>query len=481
MSYLPSVNDVTLNLDRSLSKSPISSTPRLPSFSKRISRVLTPSFLSPSSKPEIVRPTDFLDGLRGYASLFVFITHAVLPLHPNYRIGFWGNDGKDDYWLTQLPIIRLFHSGLACVHVFFVLSGFSISLKPIKLMRAGAHDAVYDSLASATFRRAARLYLPCAGLLVIILGMVFLGLFDYGNELAMKENWPFLGVGLQPPPVVKGVGGQLKHFWKAWWRWSDPMNPVAKITDMPYSGQLWTIPVELRCSMITWITLMGLGKVKPTLRILFMASLGIWSYCRSHTDPTLFLAGAILAELLLARAESSSASKAGVEVETQKEKYWNWAAFFFGLFLASYPRRGGDKALGWPIFHSIGTLIVGNKGKTLLDFFTTVGPILLVWAVSRSVSLKRMFSTPFAKYLGKISFALYCVHQPLISWFGYRNILFWWSVTGNETLISYELGFAIAFSIQTVITVWAADLFCRLVDDPSVRFARWLEGTIVAS
>jgi peptidoglycan/LPS O-acetylase OafA/YrhL len=149
--------------------------------------------------------------------------------------------------------------------------------------------------------------------------------------------------------------------------------------------------------------------------------------------------------------------------------------------LGSYPRKGGNKALGWPLVHNIGNLIVGNKGKTLLDFFTTVGAILLVWAVSRSVSLKRMFSTPFAKYLGKISFALYCVHQPLISWFGYRNILFWWSVTGNETLFSYELGFAIAFSIQTVITVWAADLFCRMVDEPSVRLARWLEGRFAAS
>ena len=474
MSYLDPAKELPTH-DWDPSSAPIFSTPRLRSIPKRISRILTPSFLVASSKPEIVRPTDFLDGLRGYASLFVFITHSVLPLHPKYGVGFWGNNGKDDYWLTQLPIIRLFHSGLACVHVFFVLSGFSISLKPLKLMRAGAYDTVFDSLVSATFRRTARLYLPCAALLGTILVMVFLGLFDYGNELATKENWPFLGEALQPPPALPTASTQLVHFWKAWWQWSDPMNAYSKIEDMPYSGQLWTIPVELRCSMITWITLLGLAKVRPVLRITIMASLSIWSYSRSHTDPTLFLSGAILAELLLARSESLLASKAGIEVETRNQKIRSWALFIFALFLSSYPRRGGHKALGWPLLHNIGTLFVGNKGKSLLDFFTTAGAILLVCAVAQSASLKRMFSTPFAKYLGKISFALYCVHQPLISWFGYRSILFWWSITGNETLFTYEFGFAIAFSIQLVITVWAADLFYRVVDEPSVRLAKWLE------
>lgn len=200
--------------------------PRLRSLPRRISRFLAPSFLSRDAPPPIDRPTDFLDGMRGYASLIVFITHCVCPLHPNYGVGFWGNDGVNDYWLTQLPIIRLFHSGLACVHLFFVLSGFSISLKPLKLMRRGACDALFDSLVSATFRRAVRLYLPCLALLLGVLVLVCLGCFDYGNQLAKKENWPFLGISLQPPPVFPTWGAQFRSFWRAFWQWSDPVRPL---------------------------------------------------------------------------------------------------------------------------------------------------------------------------------------------------------------------------------------------------------------
>lgn len=38
-----------------------------------------------------------------------------------------------------------------------------------------------------------------------------------------------------------------------------------------------------------------------------------------------------------------------------------------------------------------------------------------------------------------------------------------------------ELGFVLASIIIFAITIWAADIFTRLVDTPSLRFARWLE------
>jgi hypothetical protein len=37
-------------------------------------------------------------------------------------------------------------------------------------------------------------------------------------------------------------------------------------------------------------------------------------------------------------------------------------------------------------------------------------------------------------------------------------------------------GFVVAFTIMFIITVLAADVFMRAVDEPSVKLARWFEN-----
>jgi peptidoglycan/LPS O-acetylase OafA/YrhL len=113
---------------------------------------------------------------------------------------------------------------MVCVHLFFVISGFSITLKPLKLARRGQYDALLESLVSATFRRAARLYLPCLALLLGIVGLVCLGSFHYVTELGKRANWPFVNRGLPDPPVFDTYGEQFRHFWTCFWEWSDPVS-----------------------------------------------------------------------------------------------------------------------------------------------------------------------------------------------------------------------------------------------------------------
>ncbi|KAF2200588.1 hypothetical protein GQ43DRAFT_441427 [Delitschia confertaspora ATCC 74209] len=459
------------------------------SFSKRVWTLMTPTFLKPRAKEADI-PTAFLDGVRGYAAFFVFITHNFLPSHPNAYYGYGGGNGTNDHYLLQLPIIRLIHSGLACVHIFFVISGFSISLKPIKLMRQGKFDAVFTTLVSSTFRRTCRLYFPCFALLLCVLLLTFLGAFDTVNELV--KDWPF---GDQPeavPPLKSSFFAQIGDLLGCIWEWADPLNPYSRITYMPYSLQLWTIPVELRCSFITFIALLGLAKTRPYVRMTCLALLSFYFYARKHSDPPLFLGGAIFAELYLIRHEkqqnqalnpgkptianpdSSPSSSGGGPSTAHKLKYGT--LFLLALFLLSYPRKGGDLALFYRPFHHLAVHLVGSNRKVLLDFFTCSGSLLLVYTISASPWLQQPFSTPLARYLGRTSFALYCVHQPLVNWFGYSNVLAMWRVTGREGWWGYEGGFAVAFVWQVVVSVWLADIFFQTVDMPSVRFARWVEG-----
>jgi hypothetical protein len=59
------------------------------------------------------------------------------------------------------------------VLIFSVLSGFSITLKPLKLARQGASDLLYDNLVSATFPRTSCLYFPSVALMLCVLVLNF--------------------------------------------------------------------------------------------------------------------------------------------------------------------------------------------------------------------------------------------------------------------------------------------------------------------
>lgn len=452
--------------------------PRLKSIPRRIRRFLIPTFLKRSNtqQQDAVRSTDFLDGMRGYAAFCVFIGHFVIPGHPKAHIGYGGGNGlhRNDKWIMQLPIIRLLYSGQVMVTLFFVISGFSISLKPLKLARRGSHGAVFDALYSATFRRTARLYIPSIITLFISLVMACCGAFDYAY--ALTKHWPFPGKPLELPTAYNTISEQTEDWLRHLWVWADPLNQITLPEHTPYGSQLWTIPTELKCSFISFLAFLGVAKASPTIRISTLTGISVYFHLRGHPECPLFLGGIVLAELFLIRQENSKHA-----TESQSQKFRNWAIFIFGLFLASYPRRGGDKALFWPPFYEAARLIVSDHGKRIQYFFTSIASILLVWIVSKSPSLQAIFTTPVARYLGKTSFALYCVHQALINWFGYKVILYFWGTFGNETVFKYELGIGLAFVIQCAVTLWVSDVFWRAVDLPSVKFTKWMEEKCAAS
>jgi peptidoglycan/LPS O-acetylase OafA/YrhL len=87
---------------------------------------LVPSFLAcSSSHPEqTIRPTAWLDGLRGWASLIVFSFHFTHAYHKWSSFGY----GSDGNWLfVELPFVRIFYAGEAMVYVFFIVSGYSLA------------------------------------------------------------------------------------------------------------------------------------------------------------------------------------------------------------------------------------------------------------------------------------------------------------------------------------------------------------------
>lgn len=187
---------------------------------RRTALILLPSFLTTTTtKPPVSRPTDFLDGMRGYACLVVFFFHCVTIFY-RYKNGYWANGGKGaDGYITQLPILRVLYSGKEMVLVFFVLSGFSITLRPLKLANRGAHDELYKNVASATFRRAGRLYFPCFALLGMVFVQTLLGCYRYADGLS--NNWSNIKGAISQLHLEEG---QFSNFVQAVWLWADPVG-----------------------------------------------------------------------------------------------------------------------------------------------------------------------------------------------------------------------------------------------------------------
>lgn len=156
-----------------------------------------------------------------------------------------------------------------------------------------------------------------------------------------------------------------------------------------------------------------------------------------------------------------------------------WSAFWIanvvcGCYLCSYPDEQARSTPGFVILASMIPKWYAEKYR----FWQSFGALQIVWACTNAKFLQRLFTGPVVQYLGKISYALYLMHGPVIHTFGFGMMGVFWNIFGSETRTQWEMGFAMAAILTIFAVVWAADIFWRAVDIPCVKFARWLEGKV---
>src|ERR1700761_5032626 len=152
--------------------------------SRRLSFLLKLSVLSPllvisklrDDKPVRISPTAWLDGMRGLASLFVSLYHLRNGYTNSVHIGF--GTGSGDSNLFQLPILRLVFAGPNMVVVFFLVSGYSLTLGAWTTLQTGQTSKCLDRLRSSIFRRYIRLHMPVLASGSIVFCCTYFGLFE---------------------------------------------------------------------------------------------------------------------------------------------------------------------------------------------------------------------------------------------------------------------------------------------------------------
>ncbi|KQZ00919.1 hypothetical protein ASD45_08635 [Pseudolabrys sp. Root1462] len=310
---------------------------------------------------------EYLDGLRGFASLVVLIGHLILAVMPSV-ITFNPNDThtRFDPTIGGLPIAFLWN-GNGAVCVFFVLSGFVLS----DLFHRSSLD-----VPAQVVRRYVRLALP----------MLLTGLLPY---LLMRTS---ALPGYDVTQVThSGWLGSWYHFGPSGREMVSEMLAGAFVSGKSlYNSNLWTMRVELIGSIAVFV-ISALSSNRAARVACFMFY--IWLYPYDYSP--LFAVGAIMREC-----------EAAFVAQQNRTAALPIVVFMLGAFLCGVPST--STAVPW-----FDWLPYIGKWDTA-RFWHELGAILVVASLLMSRGLQDMLATRPLLWLGRISFTLYLIHLPIV-------------------------------------------------------------------
>ncbi|KFZ14658.1 hypothetical protein V501_03131 [Pseudogymnoascus sp. VKM F-4519 (FW-2642)] len=459
-----------------------------PSAARGLLSFAVPSVLSPSpAKPVSLRPidpqiaaqrasTDCLDGLRGVAAFAVMIFHYSSFAYPNIRTAY-GYNGNTN--LLKLPFVKIWYSGGFMVFLFFVISGYVLSARAVRLMLRRDRDRILPVLSSMTFRRVVRLGLPS-------LVMSFISFLCQRAQL-LDKPWPH---------YVPGLWGDIRFYFEnlrdlfTFYNWNQ--------FHIYYLPPLWTIAVEFRCSMILFLLLLGIARCRTGPRLLIEALVFVDTMLHDRWDLGCFVLGLLAAEIHVGTQEAASqrskeegllhnADATDSSFQYDDGRNWNatnqrrrrilkklglWACFIAGMYLGSVPTEHTCETPGYATLCKL--TWHGEKWR----YIALPGSFLIIVGILYLPILQRPLVAPAARYLGRVSYALYLVHElvNMLIGKGIRNA--GWALLG-KTGVMYHFGYVFGLVFYVSLSLWLADMFMRAVDMPSTNLARWLEEKCV--
>jgi peptidoglycan/LPS O-acetylase OafA/YrhL len=345
--------------------------------------------------------------MRGLASFFVYIRHFASATHPDIQVGYGTNE--ENMWLIQLPFLRLVVGGPAMVSLFFIISGYALSWGPLKALhqqREKGAEAALIRLSSATFRRAARLFLPAVASTFIVAICIVLGLYDRGHAAINHKDMP--GFWEPEPPQWRNSPWyvQFEDWMRNTWGFLKVWTPGGH----PYDVHLWTLPVEFRCSIILFISLVGFARCRANLRAAMLFGMILYCHYTDFWQGWLFFAGSFLAQLKFIQDGSNTPGLSVLPMEAgnvqqqqqptlqgkrkSRPDILRITLFIFGLFLLSAPEYG--HASSAPFYITLSHSLTPSPWPENWRFLHCLGGFFAIYATSSTSTsaLRWLFSNP---------------------------------------------------------------------------------------
>jgi len=359
-----------------------------------------------------------LDGLRGVAAVVVVLHHVLLVVPVLASAGAPGHDHGPFRWLVNSPL-HLFWAGEEAVVVFFVLSGCVLTLAVLRVSST-PWRAYYPS-------RLLRLYLP----VVASVGFALvLALTVPRSAPDQRSRWMNIHDDEVSVVSVLRTATLLGN--------ADNLNSV-----------LWTLRWEvvfsLALPLYVWIArrVVRSGLVLAALAIAASVA-GSLSASTPVKYLPIFMLGVVLA-VHLREVQS---------VFDRLRRRWSWALPGLGALSLLLVTIGW----WWPWPGPTGNLVLATRPVVLVACTLIVALALVArWS---------WLESPVVAWLGRISFSLYLVHEPIVVSVAYLL------PTQSVWLVG---------PIAVPLAVAAAAVFYRFVESPSHRaaraVARWCRGS----
>ncbi|MCC5991354.1 MAG: acyltransferase [Rhodobacteraceae bacterium] len=352
------------------------------------------------------------DGLRGFAACIVVVFHYLAMLHPQ-----WVADYATAPPLLVDTPLAVFWNGPFAVAVFFVLSGF---------VMAAAAERRHRHLIENLLIRYLRLAVPV--LASVMLAYLWLSLFPTAaRELAATFDAPSLWLSYTVQAPLPGLFDALH----------DGLLGSFITGSSAFNNVLWAMQIELVGSAFLF-GVYWLGGFRGWLRFVALAGFAALALLAMRDAYLCFVTGALIYEAHKAGLLARLSPAIGV------------AALLGGMVLGA---PGQGFAERWGLEFLPQRLQPGN----VWGLMPVVAASLILLGVYLLATARRFFETAPLQWLGRISFALYLVHVPLL-----YSLVAWQHVH----LTLPELPVMLAY---LALALGLAHIFTLLFDEPTLR------------
>lgn len=355
------------------------------------------------------------ESLRGLACLAVVFSHLSLTFFP--QLHNFENSHLPKFeifdWIHNSPF-GFFYSGTGAVFVFFVLSGYVLSLTMM------SSKDIELKLKKSFLKRYPRLAIPA-----IISCILFWFVFYFRVDLSLVSEWFF------------NTGNFKLNFFSAIYSGAIDSFIFGR---SEYNGVLWTMQIELFGSFLIYL-LCYFYKKKSLIFTLFFL---FFSLLASIFVSKIFFLGILsfVFGMLIQLYVRSIPDFLGVSL------------LLFGLYLCG----AHNDSYSYLFFSNF----LNSNTYTALNFF---GGLFITLSVLKTNIMLKVLDREFLIYLGKISFSIYLIHIIIIYAIGVPLFNFF---VNYFTFIQSAL---LASLINFLLTLVFAVLYSKYVDDFAIKIS----------
>ena len=357
----------------------------------------------------------WIDGLRGFACLMIFLHHFMIGFFPSSFYGIsvvsHGNYGWDTC-LAQQPISGIIN-GNYWVCVFCLLSGLAQSYKIFCL--ENVHTVAHDMI-----KRYFRLSLPVFFVSFVVYFLMRGNLF-FNTKISDIVGSPWLAsFYLDTIPFKSVFETSFVSVWMS--------------GDLIFSNAFWMLNILFLGSYLTYIlALIAKGK---KLRIVILLSLVALLFYQRNNYYICFVGGVIIAYFLVYGNN-----------DYKYKTIFGVISLIIGMFLGGYPSG------------VVPTNVYRYLQHFSFDIIHVFGAIMFVFGICNLSFITKFLEKKSILWLGKISFGVFLVHIPIIFSIGTYSFMKLYNYSGR-----YQFSAFSSLGISLVTTIFCAWLFNRYVE-----------------